>query len=92
LTGQIAQRLKEILQGVATETESEILEVEVMPDHIHLLCEVDPQFGIAKFVRLCKVRSVLQRAFLSPFTSGIPHTENPSANPVDKFVVLLNSR
>jgi putative transposase len=57
LTGQIAERLKEIVQGVADETESEILEIEVMPDHVHLLCEVDPQFGIAKFVRLCKGRS-----------------------------------
>jgi putative transposase len=25
-----------------------------MPDHVHLLCEVDPQLGIAKFVRLVK--------------------------------------
>ncbi|MEI6430887.1 MAG: IS200/IS605 family transposase [bacterium] len=57
LTGQIAERLKEIVQGVADESESEILEIEVMPDHVHLLCEVDPQFGIAKFVRLCKGRS-----------------------------------
>ena len=57
LTGQIAERLKEIVQGVAAETEAEILEIDVMPDHVHLLCEVDPQFGIAKFVRLCKGRS-----------------------------------
>ena len=57
LTEQIAKRLKEIVQDVAEETESEILEIEVMLDHVHLLCEVDPQFGIAKFVRLCKGRS-----------------------------------
>jgi putative transposase len=57
LTEQIAERLKEIVRGIADQTESEILEIEVMPDHVHLLCEVDPQFGIAKFVRLCKGRS-----------------------------------
>ena len=45
------------MRDVATETQSEVLELEVMPDHVHLLCEVDPQFGIAKFVRLCKGRS-----------------------------------
>jgi putative transposase len=39
------------------ETESEVIELEVVPDHVHLLCEVDPQFGIAKFVRLVKGRS-----------------------------------
>lgn len=31
--------------------------MEVLLDHVHLLCEVDPQFGIAKFVRLVKGRS-----------------------------------
>ncbi len=28
-----------------------------MPDHVHLLVEVDPQFGIHKFVKLVKGRS-----------------------------------
>lgn len=53
----IAERLKEIIRDVADETRSEIVEMEVMLDHVHLLCEVDPQFGIAKFVRLVKGRS-----------------------------------
>jgi putative transposase len=53
----IAERLKEIIREVADETRSDILEMEVMLDHVHLLCEVDPQFGIAKFVRLVKGRS-----------------------------------
>lgn len=43
-------RLKEILQQVANEFQSEIIEMEVMPDHVHLLTEVDPQFGIAKLL------------------------------------------
>jgi putative transposase len=62
LTGQIAQRLKEIVKGIAAETESEILEIEVMPDQVPLLCEVDPQ---AKFVRWCKGRSsrILRQEF-----------------------------
>lgn len=50
-------RLKEILQQVATEFESEIIEMEVMSDHVHLLVEVDPQFGVAKLVRYMKGRS-----------------------------------
>ena len=28
--------------------------MEVMPDHVHLLIEVDPQFGIHKAVKLIK--------------------------------------
>ena len=26
-------------------------------DHIHILCEIDPQFGVNKFVKLSKGRS-----------------------------------
>ena len=50
-------RLKEIVVQVATELRVDILELEVMPDHVHILCEVDPQFGIHKFVRRAKGRS-----------------------------------
>ncbi|MEG4173003.1 MULTISPECIES: IS200/IS605 family transposase [unclassified Microcoleus] len=50
-------RLKEILLEVATECGSELIEMEVMPDHIHLLVECDPQFGIAKLIRYMKGRS-----------------------------------
>lgn len=50
-------RLKEIIQTVAKECNSEILELEVMPDHVHLLVEVDPQFGIHRLIKLMKGRS-----------------------------------
>lgn len=50
-------RLKEILLEVATEFGSELIEMEVMPDHVHLLIECDPQFGIAKLIRYMKGRS-----------------------------------
>lgn len=50
-------RLKDIIRSVATECKCEILELEVMPDHVHLLVEVDPQFGIHKLIKLMKGRS-----------------------------------
>lgn len=50
-------RLKEIAHEVANELQCEILELEVMPDHVHMLCEVDPQFGIHRFVKRVKGRS-----------------------------------
>ena len=50
-------RLKEILLEVATEFNSELIEMEVMSDHVHLLIECDPQFGIAKLIRYMKGRS-----------------------------------
>jgi putative transposase len=57
LVDGVDTRLKSILGEVASETHSEILEMEVMPDHVHLLIEVDPQFGIHKFIKLAKGRS-----------------------------------
>jgi len=65
LTAGVDQRLKEILEDVIVETRSELIEREVMPDHVHLLVEVDPQFGIHKLIKLAKGRSscFLRREF-----------------------------
>jgi putative transposase len=47
-------RLKELLHQIAALIQVDILELEVMPDHVHLLVEVDPQFGIHKAVKRFK--------------------------------------
>jgi len=57
LVGGVDMRLKEVLSEVAVETQAEIIEIEVMPDHVHLLVEVDPQFGIHRLVKRMKGRS-----------------------------------
>lgn len=57
LINGVDSRLKEVIQEVATEYKCEILELEVMPDHVHLLVEVDPQFGIHRLIKLMKGRS-----------------------------------
>jgi len=36
------------------EKKAELLELEVMPDHVHLLVEVDPQYGIHRLIRNLK--------------------------------------
>lgn len=50
-------RLKQIIQETCIEFEAEIIELEVMPDHVHLLVEVDPQFGIHRLIKNIKGRS-----------------------------------
>ena len=57
LVDKIEQRLIEILQEVAEERQSEIIELEIMPDHVHLLVEVNPQYGIHKLIKQMKGRS-----------------------------------
>ena len=47
-------RLKELLTEYAANLSVDILEMEIMPDHVHMLLEVDPQFGIHKAVPVSK--------------------------------------
>lgn len=60
LVGAVADRLREILNEICTERRCELFQMEVMPDHVHLLLEVDPQFGVHRLVRLLKGRSSRQ--------------------------------
>jgi REP-associated tyrosine transposase len=57
LVNGVDDRLKEIIQSVCTASRAEILELDVMPEHVHLLVEVDPQYGIHRLVRGIKGRS-----------------------------------
>ena len=57
LVDGVDKRLKEIAQAVAEEMHFEIIEMEVMPDCVHMLVEVDPQLGIHKVVKRIKGRS-----------------------------------
>lgn len=58
-------RLRSIIQEEATKMNCEIMEMEVMPDHVHMLVEVDPQFGIHRAIRRIKGASsrILRREF-----------------------------
>ena len=54
LTNGVDVRLKELLTEYAANLSVDILEMEIMPDHVHMLLEVDPQFGIHKAVKSFK--------------------------------------
>jgi len=57
LKDKVEANLKAIVRRVARERKAEVLELEVMPDHVHLLVEVDPQYGIHRLVKRIKGRS-----------------------------------
>lgn len=57
LVNGVDERLKDIIRETCAEIHAELIEMEVMPDHVHLLVEVDPQYGIHRAVRLIKGRS-----------------------------------
>ena len=57
LIDDVEIRLKEIINQIAKELNVEIIEMETDKDHIHILAEIDPQFGVMKFVQKAKGRS-----------------------------------
>jgi putative transposase len=57
LVGRVEERLKEIIGQVVGEAGGTVIEVEVMPDHVHLLVEFPPAVPFSKLVQLLKGRS-----------------------------------
>jgi putative transposase len=73
LVEAVAERLATIIREVCQEHQADVLSLEIMPDHVHLLVEVDPQFGIHRLVRLIKGRSSrLLRQEFSSLTTRMP--------------------
>lgn len=66
LINNVDVRLKEIIYEVIEETGSDLFEMEVMCDHVHLVVNVDPQFGVHKLIKKIKGRSsgLLREEFL----------------------------
>ena len=57
LVDGVDERLKEIALEVADEMGFDIIEMEVMPDHVHMLLEAGPQLGIHRAVKRIKGRT-----------------------------------
>ncbi len=73
LEGDVRRQLQQILHDVARERRAEIVEMEVMPDHVHLLVDVDPQYGIHRLIKQMKGRSShLLRATFPSLRSRLP--------------------
>lgn len=47
-------RLKEIFKDVSVKYDFNIIEMEIMEDHVHLLLECNPRFGVMKCVHKLK--------------------------------------
>ena len=65
LDDEISERLKSILYETAEDIQADIIELEIMPDQVHVLLSIDPQFGINKLVRRLKGTSsrILRQEF-----------------------------
>ena len=52
----VDDRLQQIIRDVCAERDARIIELETMPDHVHLLVSCDPQYGIHRLVKQIKAR------------------------------------
>ena len=68
--------LKELIKETCDQLNVEIIEMEIMPDHVHLLMEVDPQYGIHKAVKRIKGYSSVGGAPLSVIKQYIEDQKN----------------
>lgn len=61
----IAERFKEVVLSMQEEQNFKVLEMEVMPDHVHLLLDADPTVGINILISRIKGKTsnVLNREF-----------------------------
>ena len=73
LIGDVETRLKELVETACSEKQVDIIQMEIMPDHVHLILEVDPQFGIHRAVKHIKgVSSFYLRSEFRHLTSKLP--------------------
>lgn len=65
LVNGIDVRLKELIESICQEIHVDLIEMEIMPDHVHLLIDVDPQFGVHRAVKTIKGKSsrILRQEF-----------------------------
>lgn len=67
LTGGIDERLKELALSYCEEHEMKLLDIEVMPDHVHLLIDVSPMSSVRNAVT--KLKGFLSHELRNEFPS-----------------------
>lgn len=67
LSSPIDLRLKELVREVCNQRKADLIELEIMPDHVHLLVEVDPQYGIHRLIK--EIKGTSSKALRSEFAS-----------------------
>ena len=65
LINGVDKRLKELVREKQTEYKYKILELEVMPDHVHLLIDANPRVGI--YNQINKIKGYTSRILREEF-------------------------
>ena len=60
LSGLIAQEVETCLRGFSERLEAEIVELNIQPDHVHLLAMVPPKISISSYVGTLKGKTAIR--------------------------------
>jgi putative transposase len=57
LIGKVENRVKELFFEISNKYKFEITDIEIMPEHVHMVISCDPSFGIVKCIHRLKGNS-----------------------------------
>lgn len=63
----VDQRFKELVKSKESEYEYEVLDIEVMPDHVHMILDINPKIGI--FTVVNKIKGYTSHVLRNEFPS-----------------------
>lgn len=67
LTNKVAKRLRELILEKQVEYEYEIYELEILPDHVHLLIDINPKIGV--YTTTNKIKGYTSRILRDEFST-----------------------
>jgi putative transposase len=87
LDENIAKRLKELILEKQSEYQYKIIEIEIMPDHVHLLIDCNPKLGINN--QIAKIKGYTSNTLRLEF----PHLKSrlPTLWTRSKFISTVGS-
>ncbi|MCP4605559.1 MAG: IS200/IS605 family transposase [Proteobacteria bacterium] len=60
LSGQVGEEVSRCIRAFAEQMKSEVIELNVQPDHVHLLALVPPKVSISQYVGTLKGRTAIR--------------------------------
>ena len=76
LKGEIAREVYNCIQGYSSRTSCQVVELNVQPDHVHLLAKVPPKISISQLVGVVKGKSALRVFTRFPYLKQKPYWGN----------------
>ena len=88
LVGPIAKGCEPVMRQTAEKYRAEIIAWEIMPDHVPVLVEVDPQFGIHRLVK--NLEGVSSTHCGKSFGKFVSHIEITATHTLDESLFHIH--